>query len=226
MQTKSQVWSMVCAGVQRSPALPTVRAQADQPPDAVITLEAPADMPPGSASGDTAASKHAPGPAIPGASAAPAVVPTGSDTRDEVQTEAGQSVQQLIWEAGGNQPTVHIAACGPRVGPQPAITPSMTGEAAEAGGSAMSDCARGGDHVSGAPALASIRTGLLPGSMAHILADTGSEAGQPGTPASHRISDVGSEEADEAVTPLAARQADARSISRPATPASAHLTPR
>ena len=77
----------------------------------------------------------------------------------------------------------------------------------------------------GSPALASIRTGLLPSSMAQILADSASEAGQSGTPASHRIS-VGSEEADEAVTPPARRLADASSMSQPSTPAAAHLTPR
>lgn len=90
----------------------------------------------------------------------------------------------------------------------------------------VSKSARSPTPVSG---LANIRTSPAPGSMARILADVASEAGQSRTPASHRISDVGSvgsEEPDEVVTPMSRRLTDASSCSRPTTPGSAHLAPR
>ena len=220
MRSSMQAWSMVCAGMQR------IGAQADQHPDAVITLENSADMSPGSASGDTRASKHKLESATQGASVTPAVAPAGSHAGDKAWTDAGQPVLLEASLGSEGQPVAHVAASSPEAGPRPAITTSPAGEAAEAGKSAPSDGARGAAHVLGAPALASIRTGLLPSSMARILADSASEEGQSGTPASHRISDTGSEEADEAVNSLVARLADASSMSQPGTPAAAHLTPR
>ena len=208
-----------------NPALPIIRAQSDQHLNAAITLNSLAHTPHHHTSGNTAAIKHEAEPATPRT----AITATRSAAGDEAQAEAAQSARPLMSEpspALGAQPVSGTGARSPRAGPQPADTTSPVGEAVESARVALSDESQAGVHVSGSPALASIRTRLLPGSMARILADSGSEVGQSGTPASHRISDVGSEEADEAVTPPAGCQAGASSRSRPATPAAAHLTPR
>ena len=211
---------MVCAGVHRNPALPITRAQSDQHQDAAIPLNSPVGVAQSTASDHTAACVHETEPATSRTLIMPAVMTAGAAAGGTDQTGGAQSAQTIMPELSlspGAQPVPDLEARSPRAGLQPAHTTSSVGEANESARAALPDESQSGAHVSGSPALASIRTSL---------AYASSEAGQSKTPASHRISDVGSEEADEAVTPPAFRQAGASSTSCPTTPAAAYLTPR
>ena len=187
------------------------------------------DVPLGSASASVATAGHEAEPITREQSSVAAVVPEGPAIADEAHAEASQTARAVASEAS-QAPAAHPAADADSdslsAGPQTAASTSAIKEPAQSAEAALPDGAQASIPASGAPALASIRTSALPGSMARILLDSGSDLGQTGTPASHRISDVGSDEADEAVTPLASRLADASSASRPATPAAAQLTPR
>ena len=139
------------------------------------------------------------------------------------------------------EPGSELAETGPATGPdlQPASTAGPEARGDEAVGGQLLEAGEAAAVVSGQSVLAHVKTHRRPASLgsavlgAACLAGqpkppssvTLGAAGQPGTPSSHRISDVGSEP-DELAAPIPSRLADAAGVSRPTTPSAAHLTPR
>lgn len=198
---------MVCcaAGIHRSTSVPTIRAQAGRTTDAVELRETRAFI-----SDGHAASKSGTHADVPGAA---------------VQMEPGSELA----ETG--------AAAGPDLQPASIAGPERTGD--EAVGEQLLEFGEAAAAVSGQSALARVKTHSRPASLGSaVLGAAGlagqpkppllvvlGASGQPNTPSSHRISDVGSEP-DELAAPIPSRLADAGGVSRPTTPTAAHLTPR
>lgn len=237
-----------CAGLQRKMSALSAETQPQEQPEINTATDEPEAPPIGQVPDTQAASQgrteaadgadteHASEPTVP---AQPALLSSGEDKHDASQastaarTEASMSAVSVPSNAMHGDTTAAESALYPVLAgiSSPTAAPELAhvkmgdvlGAELQQPGTGTPAHHRSTDTgvpaAESTPELAHVKTGNLPGRVASRLLES-----QSSTPLSHRLSDTGSEDCDEVMTPPGRQQGNPGSCS--GVVASAHATPR